>query len=41
MVGGIIIERGYATSSGGGGGETEEFGCVNKIYRIPPISTIM
>ena len=29
MVGGIIIERGYATSSGGGGGGgTEEFGCV-------------
>ena len=36
MVGGIIIERGYATPSGGGVGfggvggvvETEEFGCV-------------
>lgn len=26
MVGGIIIEGGYATPSGGG--ETEEFGCV-------------
>ena len=41
MVGGIIIERGYATSSGGGGENRGIWLCHNKIYRIPPISTIM